>query len=234
MPDKKDKVCIGHIAEIYLYEYYIAGDRPYELSTEDTYGEHTKKGYELMGEGNYVGALNEWLKALDDDPVSTEALLKIISCHKYLRNIEKEYEYTKKSYDFCCTRSELAAYYRNLGWYYLEIYKPDVSVACYQYSNLFEKSEQVESEIHFLETATKKTYKEADIDQLQKILAENDIPLKANSVTLALLYKAGIEAYETGMKEQSYECFRMVYDLTLDEEILEWMEKAKGESDISG
>ena len=70
---------------------------------------------------------------------------KIVSCYKYLHDIEKEFEYAQKTYNFCCTRSELATYYRNVGWYYLEKYKPEVSVACYMYSNLFEKSEQNEN-----------------------------------------------------------------------------------------
>jgi len=213
------KVCLNHIAEVFLYEYYIAGDNPYELISSDVYKEHIERGQHLMDEGDYDNAVNEWLNALDANPVNIEVLTKIISCYKYLHNIEKEYEYTQMSYNYCCTRAELAAYYRNLGWYYLEVYKPDVSAACYIYSGFFAKSEQIESEIHFLETATKKNYSNLSIEDIQKLMSENDIPIKANSVTLALLYKAGLEAYEEGNREQGYECFYMVYDLTQDEEI---------------
>ncbi len=219
MEESVDSVCLNHIAEFYLYEYYIVGEKSYKLKPLHEYREHISNGYKLMEEGDYSNAVNEWLKALDDNPVSVEVLGKLASCYKYLYDIEKEYEYTVKAYDYCCTRAEMAAYYRNLGWYYLEKYKPEVSVACYKYSGLFVKTDQVYSEIHFLEAATQKSFKDLSVEAIQKILVEESIPIKANSVTLALIYKAGLEAYDNGNIKEAYECFCMVYDLTQDEEV---------------
>ena len=51
------------------------------------------------------------------------------------------------------------------------------------------------------------------------ILKENDIPTEANPVTLALLYKAAHEADEAGDTQQALDCYRMVFDLTADEEV---------------
>ena len=42
---------------------------------------------------------------------------------------------------------------------------------------------------------------------------------EANPVTLALLYKAAQEADEAGDTQQALDCYRMVYDLTADEEV---------------
>ena len=61
--------------------------------------------------------------------------------------------------------------------------------------------------------------KEKDLDQIQKILKDNEIPTAANSVTLALLYKAAEEAENAGDKDQALDCYRMVYDLTADEDV---------------
>ncbi|MCR5101776.1 MAG: hypothetical protein K6B41_10520 [Butyrivibrio sp.] len=219
MQNEVKKVSLNHIADIYLYEYYVAGDQTYELDTDDTLAEHLKKGHQLMDKADYISALNEWLIALDCNPVCMEAYSGVIACYKYLNDIEEEYKYTLKTYNYCCTRSELAAYYRNLGWYYLEKYQPVVAIACYKYSNLFEKSERAENEVAYLEAALKKSYKDMDTSQMQKIMTENEIPLKANSITLALLYKAGSEALDMGNTKQAYDCFCMVYDLTQDEEI---------------
>nr|WP_297708720.1 hypothetical protein [uncultured Butyrivibrio sp.] len=52
--------------------------------------------------------------------------------------------------------------------------------------------------------------KEKDLDQIQKILKDNEIPTAANSVTLALLYKAAEEAENAGDKDQALDCYRMV------------------------
>lgn len=197
MSTSSKKVALSHIADIYLYEYYVAKEQAYELDMSGKIAGYIKKSHQLMNETEYEEALMEWKKVLSCNPVCMEAYSGLIACYKYLYEIEKEYEATLETYNYCCTRAELAAYYRNLGWYYLESYQPNVAVACYQYSELFEKSEQVKSEI----------------------------PLKANSTTLALLYKAGLEAYEIGNPMQARDCFSMVYDLTQDDEIKKILEE---------
>ena len=148
-----------------------------------------------------------------------EVILGIILCCKQLGDAEGEYSYTTESFNYCCTRAELAAYYRNLGWYYLEKYKPEVSAACYLYSKYFEDSQQADAELEFLEKAIGKKIAEKDLNQIQKLLKDNEIPTAANSVTLALLYKAAEEAENAGDKDQALDCYRMVYDLTADEEV---------------
>ncbi|MCR5144955.1 MAG: hypothetical protein K6B67_06580 [Lachnospiraceae bacterium] len=219
------EVCIGHIAEIFLYEYYVAGNEEYKLKEENTYAVHSEAGKHFMENGDYEAALQEWIRAHEDNPVSQEALLNIVNCYIHLENIEKVLEYTKKSYDFCCTRAELAAFYRNLGFYYVSVYKPEVAAACYRYSTLFVESEAAENEIKFLEKALKKSMGKLTIEEMQKLLSENDIPLQANSVTLALIYKAGQEAAQRGLKSQAHDCFSMVYDLTHDEEVKNILQK---------
>ncbi len=100
-------------------------------------------------------------------------------------------------------------------WYYLEKYNSEVSAACYLYSKCFEESQQADAELEFLEKAIGKK----DLPQIQKILKDNQIPTEANTVTLALLYKAAEEAADAEDKDQALDCYRMVYDLTADEEI---------------
>ncbi|MCR5203024.1 MAG: hypothetical protein K6D02_08065 [Lachnospiraceae bacterium] len=162
---EKNTVYLSHIADIFLYEYYVAGDKSYEIGFKDVFEKHIKKARQLMIEKEYSEALNEWINALDYNPVCMEAINEIITCYKFLSNIEKAYEYTCKSYE-------------DMG-----------------------------------------------IDEIQKILEDKKVPLKANSVTLALLYKAGLEALDRGNKEQAYDCFSMVYDLTQDAEVKEMIGK---------
>lgn len=225
MTKEAKQVFFNHIADLFLYEYFVAGEQGYELLSEDTSIEQVELAHEWMGDGDYQKALQAWQEVLEVNPVRMDAMQGVIACYKHLRDFDGAYDATKKSYDFCCTRSELAAFYRNLAWYFLETYEPVVAIACNKYSNFFEESEQAKSDIEYLEIALKKSYGDMDLTQIQEVLTEHEIPLQANSVTLALLYKAGIEAYETGNRKQAYDCFCMVYDLTQDEEIKQWMEK---------
>lgn len=215
----KLKLCLKHISEVFLYEYYCLGDDEYELTDIDTLTPHKERAKELLLAGNYSKSQKEWLDAHFENPVDMESILGIILCCKQLGDTEGEYSYTTESYNYCCTRAELAAYYRNLGWYYLEKYNPELSAACYLYSKYFEKSQQADAELEFLEKAIGKKVSAKDLSQIQNILKENNIPTEANPITLALLYKAAEEAQEAGDKAQALDCYRMVYDLTEDEEV---------------
>ena len=215
----KIKVCLRHISEVFLYEYYCLGDDEYEISSEDTLTPCKARAKELLLAGDYAKAQQEWISAHLENPVDMEAILGIILCCKQLGDTQGEYAYTTESYNYCCTRAELAAYYRNLGWYYLEKYKPEVSAACYLYSKYFEDSQQADAELEFLEKAIGKKVSKKNLEQIQQILKDNDIPTEANPITLALLYKAAQEADEAGDRKQALDCYRMVYDLTADEEV---------------
>jgi tetratricopeptide (TPR) repeat protein len=215
----KLKLCLRHISEVFLYEYYCLGDDEYELTDVDTLTPHKERAKELMLSGNYSKSQKEWLDAHFENPVDMESILGIILCCKQLGDTEGEYSYTTESYNYCCTRAELAAYYRNLGWYYLEKYNPELSAACYLYSKYFEESQQADAELEFLEKAIGKKVSAKDLSQIQNILKEKNIPTEANPITLALLYKAAEEAQEAGDKAQALDCYRMVYDLTEDEEV---------------
>ena len=227
MPDKQDKITVSlnHISEAFLYEYYVAKGREFTYPEQDEAKPHKDKARELMADGDVKGAQQEWIKAYFENPVDMESILYIISCCKQLGDVDGEYSYTTESYNYCCTRAEMAAYYRNLGWYYLEKYDPDLASACYMYSQLFDETKQAEEEMKFLEKALNKKIDKKTLEELHDILKKNDIPTQANPVTLALLYKAGGEAEAAGEYGQALDCYSMVYDLTQDEEVAERIEK---------
>ena len=143
----------------------------------------------------------------------------MLRCCYHLGRMEELHEKTLQLYPYVCTRQELAAYYRWLGCWYLESYQPELSACVNRYSLLFAPSEQAEHDIRYLETALKRKLAEDSVAELQKKLREADIPLHASDVTMALLVKAGEEAEGRSLWQQALDCYRMVYDLTQDEEI---------------
>ena len=215
---------LQHISEVFLYEYYMNPDE-YEISSEDLCRPHLDKAQDLLTLQKNNEALQEFLTANMENPVNFEAVSGIIICCKRLGDIEGEYKYTQDMYNLCCTRAELATYYRNLGWYYLEKYKPDLSAALYRYSTFFQQGQAAEEEIKYLEKALNKPMGQESPDQIQQILTDNNIPVGPSNVTLALLIKAGEEAEQSGNYMQANDCYMMVYDLTGDEEIGEKIRK---------
>ena len=60
----KLKVCLRHISEVFLYEFYCLGDDEYEISDEDTLTPHKEKAKEQLLAGNYSVAQQEWFMIL--------------------------------------------------------------------------------------------------------------------------------------------------------------------------
>ncbi|MCH4190899.1 MAG: hypothetical protein LKF52_01235 [Butyrivibrio sp.] len=218
MDKKSVKVSIYHMSEIFLYEYYV-NHEDYEISSADHAAEYVKLAEKDEQEGHTDKALQNYLKAHFENPVSAEIYHCIIKCCRQLGDLRGFYQYTLESYDYCCTRAELAGYYRNLGYYYLENYKPELAAALYRYSIFFYKSEQAESEIEFLNKAMNRLMAQESAQEIQRLLRKEKIPIQANQISLALLVKAGEEAEEKKMSGQAMDCYKMVYDLTQDEEI---------------
>lgn len=218
MNENTPVISIYHISELFLYEYYVnQGD--YSISEKDLASPHITEA-ERLEKGNNPGrALTEWIAAHKENPVNTQIYEGMIRCSMLLQNNHKVLEYANELYRFCCTRSELAFFYRSLGWYYLETYKPELSAALYRYSTFFYESEQAEEEIKYLEKAMKKPLVSDDISSIQKTISDAGIPVSPDKITLALLLRAGEEAESLGSVSQALDCYKMLFDLTQDEEI---------------
>ena len=219
-----NEVSIHHIAEVYLYEYYICSGN-YSIIEEDKLNQFLDEGNSYFNNGDFDKALDKYAAAQELNPVSFEIFRKEIKCYRELKRFEEMKKMTLRSFNFCCTRNEMASFYRNLGFYYLETYKPDLAGALYRYSLFFGESETAHNEINYLETAMKKKYSKLSVDDIQTLLDKNNIPKSANSVTLALLVKAGDEALSKNNRIQALDCYKMVYDLSYDDEIKEMIDK---------
>lgn len=223
------EVSIYHISEIFLYEYYInRGD--YHIRPRDLCGPLIESGIAQEKHGGLMGALQKYKQALRENPVSMEVYEHVVNILRKVNRLEEMADYVRQSWPFCCTRAELAWYYRMLGYYYLEKYRPELSQICYRYSTLFRPSRQAEEDIKYLETALNRKMPDYTAEEMQKALSDEGIPTKASDVTLALLYKAAGEALEDGYPDQARDCYAMLYDLTQDEEVLEHLKALTPES----
>lgn len=213
-------VCLNHVTEIYYYEYFVNQDE-YKFAKTNLNKKWKELAEEFEKEENWNFAKEAYKKALVWNPVDLEAYFGI--CNQFIRmnDLELLLEYTKKAYRFCVTRATLARYYRNLGFYYLETYQPELAQEMYQYSNLYFHSRQADSEIKYLEEALKRSYQKKPVEELVQILKKAGIPVGPDPVSLGLTYEAGKQEEAAGRIETAKECYLMVYDITQDEEIRE-------------
>lgn len=215
----------NHILEVYEYEYFHKPESTPAYTDLNISAFYRFYGFVLMHLNLFTEAIEAYENALTWNPVDLDALLQLVELYKRTEQLEKVEEYSFRCYDYCCTRATLARFYRGLGFYYLGSYKPEVAIPLYIYSNIYYETKQAHNELDYLEKALCQPVNEYTISELQDILKEYHIPVGPNPDTLGIAYRVGQLELEAGNIENAKDCFTMVYDLTMDAEVKEILEK---------
>ncbi len=221
-------VCIYHIGEIYLFEYYLKPGE-YEIDPDDKVTRLLSEAEEQEKKGGLMLALQDAEKAKDLNPVSTRVFEKLVSLNFRLNRVSVIRSLVDEAYPYLATPSELAWYYRWKGFCDLESYQPEQAEVLYRYSMLFEKSEkaneQAKEEIHYLEEALKKKMPDYTTAQLQEKLKGYGLPTGPSDITIALYYRAGEEAERKNLLQQALDCYTIVDLWSKDREVEERIRK---------
>lgn len=206
-----------HILEAYLFTYFKQKDIVYaECNIGAIY---RLQGLLYTKRMKYDKAMFAYDKALKFNPVNLDLLFELSELYKVSSRTNSVKKITNEAYDYCVTRADMSRYYRNLGYYYLERYKPGLAMALYQYSNVYYHTQTAEDEIAYLNKATEKAYEEMSVGEMQFKIKESNIPLGPNQDTLNLVYQVGQLMIKENAITDAIDCFTMIYDVTLDREI---------------
>lgn len=215
----------NHILETYYYAYFLKDVSKIKYTDYNINAMYRLLGFALMKVNRLDEAIMAYNHGLDWNPVDLDTLLQLGELYKMTNNIKSLRKVSFEAYNFCCTRATLARFYRNLGYYYLEQYKPEIARALYMYSNIYFQTENADNELKFINQATKED-NNYTLKELQSILENEKIPLGPNSDTLGITYRVGQIEMDNKNFENAADCFAMVYDLTMDEEVEALLKKA--------
>ncbi len=220
----------NHVLETYFYAYFMKDVSPLNYTEYNINDYYRLYGFSLMNVSRYDEAIIAYNRALLYNPVDVDTYYQLGELYKKTGSIKALKKVTYEVYNFCCTRSDMARFYRNLGFYYLESHNPRVAKALYKYSNIYYDTRQANSELEFLARSCGDNIiladdRDIDLATLQAVLKEYDIPLAPNPDTLGIAFRVGMIERDNGNKEAAFDCFSMVYDLTMDEAVREELAK---------
>lgn len=206
-------ISFNHVVEIPYYEFFT-GDVAYQCAKTSL-----NRMYNRLAElFHRCGNLNSEKKALQSalhwNPVDLDAYFALAEGYKQDGDLEKCLEISNKAHPYCNTRAALSRYYRNLGYYYLENYQPELSAALYQYSEIYYKTGSAKGELEYLAKAMKRDLRIHDRNRLQMFLKDNSIPLGFNKYTTALTYQAYLMEKQRGHIGEAGECYELYKDQT--------------------
>lgn len=147
---------------------------------------------------NYEDAIKMLNKSLKYNPCNVPALFEIAECYKVQKEITKYYNATKKIYNKIYDIFDLAHYYRNLGYYYIERENWDLAKAVYLYSVKFDDNLIVINQINYILAESGNKILPAN-EKLTKILKENGLPTfisKENNNVIKILHAKILDSGE--------------------------------------
>lgn len=124
---------------------------------------------------NYDNAIKNINKSLKWNPNNINALFEKAENYKVKGDLKKYYSITLELHDKIYTLKDLAHYYRNLGYYFIEKEEWDLAKTLYLYSVRFENNNVALEELKYILSKSKNNTLPAKED-LEDILKENRIP----------------------------------------------------------
>jgi len=161
-------------------------------------------------------------KSIRINPVDTQRLFELSEICKIQKDMDKYFEITNKCLKYSYINEDLAHSYRNLAYYFLEKENFDLASTLLYFSMyIFPDSKLAFSEIEYISQITGKQIEEPSIDDIEKILNENNIQFGPNHELLNIAVNLAIDSEENKNHETALLCYEILYELTFDDKFKE-------------
>ncbi|MBQ6511478.1 hypothetical protein [Methanobrevibacter sp.] len=175
----------------------------------------------LLLEYNQLDKSEKYLKkALRINPVSARIILELSEIYKiHTYTLNKLFIFTSDALKYAYYPNDIARCYRNLGYYYIEENQMETALALFKYSMNYEMSPLAYVEINYIQSKNpdlKLTSRECE-----EIIKNKNIQLGVNPFVLETLEKLGSEYEKNLLYNQAGYYYKLLYEITKDEKIIE-------------
>lgn len=182
-----------------VYKYFTPRNPiEYMLILNDEKGKEFKEtgadfsiGYTYLGsiaveKKNFSKAREMLKQALKWNPYNTEAIFEEIEIYKMEGKLEEYKKATLETIQKIYNPLDMARFYRNLGYYYIERQEWELAKAIYLYSMRFDNGEKAQHELIYIMQQTN-SQELPKPESIKGILEKHYIPTKITERTLAIL-----------------------------------------------
>lgn len=138
--------------------------------------------------------------AMKWNPMEINSLFEKCEIHRIKKDMEAFYKETLTLYDKIFKPIDLAHFYRNLGYYYVEMNKLDVAYALYTASTKFERNNNAFEEMEYINQLLKRESYTMPGEEGLRLLEEVNVPFGPKKENLDLLL--GLYYAENGLTKQ--------------------------------
>ncbi len=219
----------GPIEQI-IYLHRNPGSKAPVQAKEPVASLYTSYGKILLGMGESYKAREAFDIAKEYNPVSAAIKKEYAETFRAEGDMEQFFEETVKIFPDVYEADDLSGLYGNLGYYYVEKEMWKEAMGCYLMSLHYNsKNEDAKKEISYIQEKSEGNAGVPSIDDFREAAKEHGIPVGPDNEIVGIAAAYGHRALNDGRKDVAHYFFRIVYDLTADEEIFGTLQQIEEE-----
>ena len=221
--------CFTEPMQEIMYEFYNKPEKDLRRAQIDYEAMYFLYGSVLVELGRIDEAKEALKKARRWNPTSPTVGFEYAETFKMEGNFPVFAKITREIYPYIIRKKDLARFYRNMGFYYVEVQEYYAATCCFLFSTGYEKSSMVPAELYYINQKTGEDYNPS-IEELIQCFEEHDIPLGASKDVIGIAYSYGKHFYEEvkDMASTAY-YWGIVAEFEDDEEINKVLEQISQE-----
>ena len=204
--------------EAIFYEYMFKPERKLRKPPFSFNELYQIYAYLLIEKQEFNKALCLLDRALSRSPLNTRFMFERAEIYKFLKDMNTFLELTKQCLPYIYSRSELARYFRNLGFYFIENELWDEAICAYLHSNQWDPSQMAQSQLFYIVQKTGKVIDTEVFQDAGTILGRHGISYKPDVVWLQIAWQLGHECFNSSDFESAAFYLNVVYQISGDEE----------------
>lgn len=209
-------ISFNHAVECYYYAYFKNSGN--FVCAKNSLSRMYRELARIYREADdFIRAQKAYREVIQWNPVDPDSYFDLAELYKEQGNLALYLKISQSAYNYCNSRPLLARYYRNLGFYYLEAYQPELARALYEYSEVYSETQCAKMELEYLAQAMGWEKEKLENKILVQRLNEKKIPLEINPITVALTYKAAKTEDAKGHVAAARECYELFFHQVFQE-----------------
>ncbi len=187
--------CFKEPMEELLFAEYNKSEKDVRKATIDFSEMYFLYGCLLNELQRYQNAEEALRKAMKWNPVSLPIAYELAEAYKAQGNIEDFKDFTIEMHKYVFRPDDMARFYRNLSYYFVEKEEYETAVCCLLFSERFANSDMVQSELYYIMQKSGKDY-DPSVDDLKRCFETHVIPLGPDDEMLKIAFVYGRKMYE--------------------------------------
>lgn len=185
--DSKDKCyAFNNMLEFILFVNREKPDYSINNIKSNISNAYTSIGFICYELKDYTEAKKQLYKALEWNPYNLSAKMELGEVYKIQHDLNNFFDVTLDTYKHIYREIDLARFYRNLGFYFIEKKNWALAKAVYLYSLGFENNMGVNNELRFIANESKDSSLPSK-ESLKDILSENKVPTYISKLNIEII-----------------------------------------------